>query len=1577
MRKLLSAAALLALTVFWACHLSPTDNQDHFDIIGDTTWTQCDTVLVVLLDSKGKEIDTIFNGVLHAISQLKGLSADKYDGTSGSLVITGKKAGGLCFEEKRSFEGDGQSLKVDTVKSLTVKPDAVLLDPESLSVSLDGAAMPVRASIKPSYAEQAVTWTLSPDGIVSLTKLTGGDGTQVKIQAQKIGTTTILVTSVKDPSKTAVLKVKVTPPSGNKVTLDRDSVLLYAGGGGDSLVSKVEPATVDQQVTWRSMNPDVVRVDSAGRIVPIGVGETYVNAKSVATSENASALVIVKRDVPVLTIASKSGAPVNSRITFSPHSRQAYGIIVMYKWDLAGDGVWDDSSSVPGIGKDVDLQPQSTSYTKEGVYNAKFYVRDGEGNEATANVSVDIGNQAPEILAIRADTAISIKDSIAMTVSVRDVDGKVAWCGWDYDGDGVYDDSVMPGTATAEIKLGHRYPDAGPQLAIFKAMDETGKPRLDTVRIKVELDRPVANLGADTTVVVGTAVNIHARATDKYGKIEKWEIRLNGSGTGFHELKNPDTTFAAPAEPGTYLVVLKVTDDDGLIDLDSMNVTVILSANADLANLVFSAGPLDPVFKPSILFFSAHANFADSAVTVTPTVKDASSKISVNAKPVASGSPSDPVKLVVGSNLNVFQIIVTAADGTQRVYSLSVARDPSVDATLAKLDVSGFVLKPVFASNTVAYADTVPSTVASVTLKPTLTVSTASLTVNDSAMASGTATFPMPLSIGENLFKIAVTSQSGTTKTVYQVKVIRRAQLLLLRSLGGKPATQTDSSEVVPGAPQNILSAPFTGYHFVKWTVLEGLAVLADSNANPTALTLKAAKVRAQAEFVINKYTINAGGGVGGGIAPSGAISVDHGSDASFTITINNGFRIKSVTVDGADATAAVSGGVYAFKNVTADHAIAVAFAKVDTLTTKFLAGGKITPPKITVDDGADTAFIVTPDAGYRIKTFTDNNVDKLSAIGAGGRYAIKADGTHVVEATWIKGILLTGSAGDGGGDITPKSITVDEGANQDFAITANPNYRIYKLLDNGADSTVYVSPFPFKYTIAKVDKPHDVGVSFWRLYNISMSFSGPGQVSPAGAVIDSLASRSFDIKPNGGAHFDTMWVDGVPTAGTGTVSFDKVTANHSLVVKFIKSFAVTTTWGITTTTNGLGGSISPANPTVDSLKSQDFLFTANAGYKLQTLSLDGNPLPLAAGYTLPSVTSIHTLNAGFWKTFNMTASVSLGLGSITPASLDVDSLADYAVDIKPAASYRFMMLQDNGKTVTSDSNTTQYGFTKVLIKHDLKAFFWRKHTLTSIPTDSGKITIPNPVIDSMGSESITISPNPGYRVDVVYDYDTPIATSGFTQWSDQFVDLKSITANHQFRATFKRYFTLTSTTNDPNMGSIGPASINVDTLGSVDFTLTPVAGFHLSQLIDNDLTVAPAGNLYSLPVVVEDHKISATFIANPVYKLVVGDSADGLIKGETSTHPKICVTIGESATPVCQVSPLSVDIVGGTGYLLQADLNVHPCNVDGCLKTNLGWFEWVQVNLKGGGVKVLTEPNPMTKPLTINANTTLKAVYK
>jgi hypothetical protein len=72
-------------------------------------------------------------------------------------------------------------------------------------------------------------------------------------------------------------------------------------------------------------------------------------------------------------------------------------------------------------------------------------------------------------------------------------------------------------------------------------------------------------------------------------------------------------------------------------------------------------------------------------------------------------------------------------------------------------------------------------------------------------------------------------------------------------------------------------------------------------------------------------YTIKATAGAGGSISPSGNVSVREGGDQTFTITLDKGYAVANVKIDGKSIGAVKS---YTFENVSSPHTIEAIFVK-------------------------------------------------------------------------------------------------------------------------------------------------------------------------------------------------------------------------------------------------------------------------------------------------------------------------------------------------------------------------------------------------------------------------------------------------------------------------------------------------------------------------------------------------------------------------------------------------------------------------------------------------------------------------
>ena len=93
----------------------------------------------------------------------------------------------------------------------------------------------------------------------------------------------------------------------------------------------------------------------------------------------------------------------------------------------------------------------------------------------------------------------------------------------------------------------------------------------------------------------------------------------------------------------------------------------------------------------------------------------------------------------------------------------------------------------------------------------------------------------------------------------------------------------------------------------------------------------------------IPSFTITATSGEGGSITPDGTVRVNGGTNQSFNIRPNTGYRISNVRADGVSVGAVTS---YTFSNINSNHTISASFAILTyTITGSAGSNGSITPP--------------------------------------------------------------------------------------------------------------------------------------------------------------------------------------------------------------------------------------------------------------------------------------------------------------------------------------------------------------------------------------------------------------------------------------------------------------------------------------------------------------------------------------------------------------------------------------------------------------------------------------------------------
>ncbi|NMB79971.1 MAG: hypothetical protein GYA23_12860, partial [Methanomicrobiales archaeon] len=356
----------------------------------------------------------------------------------------------------------------------------------------------------------------------------------------------------------------------------------------------------------------------------------------------------------------------------------------------------------------------------------------------------------------------------------------------------------------------------------------------------------------------------------------------------------------------------------------------------------------------------------------------------------------------------------------------------------------------------------------------------------------------------------------------------------------GGNITPSGAVQVYEGTDQMFTISPDSGYH-VTHVYVDGVS---QGSITTYTFTNVTAAHNIAAAFGVNPV-ITATAGSGGTITPSGAVSVDYGTNQTFAITPNAGYHITDVLVDGASQGAVSS---YTFTNVVADHTISATYAiNTYTLTPSAGAHGSISPSGVqTVNYGGSQAFTMTPESGYVVAEVL---VDGVS-VGAVTSYTftnVQASHTIAVSFTPIT-YTITATAG-AGGTITPSgAVSVDEGANQAFAIAGSTGYHIVDVVVDGGS----VGPVT-SYTFTNVVADHSISATFAiNTYTLTPSASAGGSISPSSPVtVNYGGSQTFTMSKNPGYYIADVLVDGVSVGAVTSYTFSNVQASHTIYASF------------------------------------------------------------------------------------------------------------------------------------------------------------------------------------------------------------------------------------------------------------------------------------------------------------------------------------------------------------------------------------------------------------------------------------------
>ncbi len=271
-----------------------------------------------------------------------------------------------------------------------------------------------------------------------------------------------------------------------------------------------------------------------------------------------------------------------STVSFTGSGTDPDGTVASYAWAKIS-GPTGGAISTPATANTI------ITGLIQGIYSYSLTVTDNLGAKDADTVLVTVNPAAPPanqppIAKAGSDQTITlpVNSGVLNGTASSDPDGSITAFLWTkISGPSQFTIGNTNSASTVANNL-----TAGSYSFQLKVTDNVGATALDTVKITViaaPVDQPpVANAGADITITLPTNLTnlVGTASADPDGTITAYAwSQVSGPGTSSIASSTSASTAVSGLQQGTYLFALKVTDNNGVSDFDSVRVTVNPAAN--------------------------------------------------------------------------------------------------------------------------------------------------------------------------------------------------------------------------------------------------------------------------------------------------------------------------------------------------------------------------------------------------------------------------------------------------------------------------------------------------------------------------------------------------------------------------------------------------------------------------------------------------------------------------------------------------------------------------------------------------------------------------------------------------------------------------------------------------------------------------------------------------------------------------------------------------------------------------------------------------------------------------------------
>ena len=542
-------------------------------------------------------------------------------------------------------------------------------------------------------------------------------------------------------------------------------------------------------------------------------------------------------------------------------------------------------------------------------------------------------------------------------------------------------------------------------------------------------------------------------------------------------------------------------------------------------------------------------------------------------------------------------------------------------------------------------------------------------------------------------------------------------------------------------------------------------------------------------------------------------------------------------------------------------------------------AGGTISDLGEQVyDAGSSPTYTVIVNDGYAVDQFTVSS-DPDAMLDENNEYTFpRIEGNAAIAVSFKHQYRITASAtpAEGGSITHPGTLAYDAGTSVKYSVTVNEGYALEQFVVSSDPDAILDENN--EYTFPAITEDASVAATFKRQYKITASATPEqgGSISDPGEKIYDAGTRvTYKVSINEAYLIDKLTVSSDSSAkldANNEYVFDDLGADARIDVVFRKIIQHT----ISASANPAeGGSIEPSGfVSVDDVTDQLFSITANEGWKVDKVLVDGDTASLTEGdhFLFSQVEADHSIVVLFKKVHTINAvSVPEEGGTIDPSgSVRVEDGGDQIFAIVPNDGWVIDAFEIDGDSAELIENT--YAFENMSSDHQLTATFKKLHGIhASVSPDAGGEIEPSGslTVTDGDDQQFLVTPYDGWEVLHVLVNGKSVETESAELRGHDAYTLRDIHSDSAIIVMFREKVrhTITATAQPAKGGSISPSgSVLVDHGGKHTFFVEVRRGWEAETVVDGNTVELSADGTYAFGQVDADHDILVTFSGTSPY---------------------------------------------------------------------------------------------------------------